>query len=88
MHFLRLNAVNMINDVIKTAKSISIYYQFHFLSVLEIIKLNNSNVERKIEYVHSVVLYQKFLTLLRERITFPSRLENYQFSLPRKTSFI
>ena len=29
---------------------------------LEIIKLNKSDVERYIEYVHSVVIYQKYQT--------------------------
>ena len=40
------------------------------LSVLEIIKLNKSDVQRYIEYVHSAVVYQKYLTRLEEMIIF------------------
>ena len=67
----------------------SLQHQIHFhmmlkscLSVLEIIKLNKSDVERLIECVHSVVVYQKYLTRLREMIIFEPWLENYQFSQP------
>ena len=68
----------------------SLQYVIHFhillnscLSVLEITKLNKSDVERQIEYVHSAVVYKKYLTRLREMIIFSPRLENYQFSQPR-----
>ena len=46
-------------------------------------KLNKSDVERLIEYVHGAVVYQKYLTRLKEIIIFSPRLENYQFSQPR-----
>ena len=36
-------------------------------------------------YVHSVVLYQKYLTRLGEMIIFSPRLENYQFFKPLGT---
>ena len=68
----------------------SLQHLFHFhillnscLSVLVIIKLNKSDVERYIEYVHGAVVYQKYLTRLGEMIIFSPRLENYQFSQPR-----
>ena len=56
--------------------------QYHILlnsgmSVLEITKLNKSDVERQIEYIHSAVVYQKYLIRLREMIIFSPRLENY-----------
>ena len=37
----------------------------------------------KIEYEHSVVVYQRYLTRLGEMIIFSIRLENHQFSQPR-----
>ena len=46
-------------------------------------KLNKSDIERSIEYVHSAVVYQKYLTRLEEMIIFSPRLEKYQFSQPR-----
>ena len=72
MHFLSVNvtfydAVNMINVV----------FAMHFhillnscLSMLQIIKLNKLDVERKIEYLHSVAAYQKYPTRLEEMIIF------------------
>ena len=67
MHFLRVNVmfydvVNMIHDVITTHNPFLYTAKFMFL-VLEIIKLNKSDVERYIEYVHSVVVYQKHLII-------------------------
>ena len=47
---------------------------------MKIIKLNKSNVERQIEYFHSVVVYKKYLAWLGEMIIFSTRLEYYQFS--------
>ena len=66
MHFLLVNftfydAVSMIHDVITTANPFPYYI---FLLVSEIIKLNKSDVERLKEYVHSVAVYQKYLTRL------------------------
>ena len=86
MHFPRVNvtfydAVNIIHYVITTANSFPLLNSC--LSVLEIIKFNKSDVERLIEYVHSVTVYQKYLTRLGEMIIFSPRLENYQFSQPR-----
>ena len=43
------------------------------LSVLEKIKINKSDVERYIEYVHSVEVYQKYLTRLGELEIFDIR---------------
>ena len=37
----------------------------------------------KKEYLHSVAVYQKYLTRLGEMIILSPRLENYQFSQPR-----
>ena len=45
------------------------------LSVLEIINLDKSDVERYIEYAHSVVVYRKYLTRLGEMIIFPTLLD-------------
>ena len=75
--FLRVNvtffdAVNMIHDVITTANPFPYTAKFMFVGV------RNS----PIEYVHSVVIYQRFLTRLGEMIIFSPRLENYQFSQP------
>ena len=36
-----------------------------------------------IEYVHSAVVYEKYLTPLGEMIVFSPKLENYQFTQPR-----
>ena len=44
-------------------------------------KLNKSDIEKYIEYIHSAVAYQKYLTWLEE-IIFSPRLEKYQFSQP------
>ena len=78
MHFVGVNvtfydAVNMIHDVITTANLFP--YTAKFMFVLEIIKVNNWDVKRKIEYVHSVVVYQKYQTRLGEMI-------NFDFSQP------
>ena len=76
MHFLRVNvifydAVNMIHDVITRANPFPYSLrQDSCLSVLEIIILNKSDHERFIEYVHSVVVYQKYLTRFGEMIIF------------------
>ena len=85
MHILRVNVT-----FYDAANMTSLQNVIHFhillnscLSVLEITKLNKSDVERKIEYVHSAFVYQKYLTRLREMIIFSPRLENYQFSQPR-----
>ena len=51
--------------------------------MLEITKLDKSDVERYTEYVHSAVAYQKYLSRLGEMIIVLTRLENYQFSRPR-----
>ena len=80
-------AVNVIfYDIIET----SLQHLIHFhillnscLSVLEIIKLNKSDVEIYIDYVHSAVVYQKYLTRLGKMIIFSPRFENHQFSQPR-----
>ena len=87
MHFLWVNvmfddAVNMIHDVITTANQFPDTARFMFV-VVQIIKLNMSDVDRYIEYIHSVVVYQNYLTRLGEMIIFSLRLENYQFSQPR-----
>ena len=93
MHFLRVNvtrydAVKTIHDVITTANQFPLLLNFHILlnsclAGLEIIKLKTSDVERLIEYVYSVAVYQKYLTRLGEMIIFSPKLENYQFSQPR-----
>ena len=77
MHFLSVNvtfydAVNMIHDVIGTDNSFTYTAKFIFVGVRK----------DRIEYVHSVVVYQKYLTRLGEMIIFSPRLENYQFSQP------
>ena len=84
MHFLRVNvtfydAVNVIHDVITKANPIPYTAKFLFVGVGNN-KLNNSDVERQIQYVYSVAVYQKYLTRLGEMIIFSPRLENYQFS--------
>ena len=76
------DAVNMIHDVITTANQFPDTARFMFV-VVQIIKLNMSDVDRYIEYIHSVVVYQNYLTRLGEMIIFSLRLENYQFSQPR-----
>ena len=48
----------MIHDVITTADHFRILLN-SFFSVSEIIKLNNSDGERDIEYAHSVVVYKR-----------------------------
>ena len=73
------DAVNMIHDFITTANPFQYTANFIF-SVLEIIKINKSDIERLIEYVYSVVVYQKYLNRLGELIILSSRFENYQFS--------
>ena len=87
MHFLRVNvtfydAVNMIYVVIRTVDPFPCTAKFMCCRNLEIIKLNKSNAEIYIEYVHSVVVYQKYLSRLGEVIIFEPWLENYQFSQP------
>ena len=87
MHFLQVNAmfydaVNMIHDVIRTANPFP-YMLNSCLSVLQIIKLNKADVERSIEYVYSVAVYQKYLTRLGEMIIFSPTLKGYQFSQSR-----
>ena len=81
MHFLRVNVkfydvVSMIHDVIRTANPFPYTAKFMFVGVRNN-KLNKSNGKRYIEYVQSVIVYQKYLTRLGER------LENYQFAQPR-----
>ena len=63
MHFLWVNvtfnqAVNMMHDIVRTAYAFP--YTAKFMSGLEIIKRNKSDIERQMEYihVHSVVVYQ------------------------------
>ena len=77
MHFLWLNVtfhdtVNMINDIIRMANPFPYAATHSCLWVLEIIKLNKSNVERS-EYIHTVVVYQKYLIRLREIL--PTKLD-------------
>ena len=74
------DAVNIIHDVITTPNPFS-YTLNSCMLMLEIMKLNKSDVERKIEYVHSAVLYQKYLTWLGEMIILSPRLENYQLDI-------
>ena len=81
MNFLQVNvtfydAVNMIHDIIRTANT----FQYTEVSNLEIITLNKLDIERYIEYVHRVVVYQRYLTQLGEMIIFEPRLKNYPFS--------
>ena len=76
------DAVNIIHDVITTADPFPDRARFMFLGVRYIIKLK-SDVKRYIDYVHSIVVYQKYLTRLEEMIIFSPRLENYQFPQPR-----
>ena len=74
MHFLRVNVtfydvVSMIHDVITTRNDNPFPYTAKFMFVgVRIIKLNKSDVIRKIEYVYSVAVYQKYLTPLGELI--------------------
>ena len=86
MHFLPLNvpfydAVNVIHDVITTANPFPNTAKFMFVGVRNN-KLKKSDVEKYIEYIYSIVVYQKYLTRLGEMIIFSPRLENYQFSQP------
>ena len=79
MHFLRVNVtfydeVNIIHDVITTPNPFLYTHKFMFVGVrLEIMKHNKSDIERQIEYVHSAVVYQKYLTRLGEMIIFSPR---------------
>ena len=80
MHFLQVNimfcdAVTMIHDVITTANPFPYTAKFMPVSV----RINKSVVERYIEYIHSIVMYQKYLTQFGEMLIFSPRLENYQF---------
>ena len=66
MHFLRVNvtfydAVNMIRDVIRTVHPFPYAAKFMFIGVKKM-KLDKLDVE--IEFAHSVVVYQKYLTRL------------------------
>ena len=73
----------MIHDVIGTA--IPFPYTANFMFVGVINNKAQQTRRRKINRIriHSVVVYQKYLTRLREMILFSQRLENYQFSQPR-----
>ena len=87
MHFLWVHVtfydvVNMMHDVIRMANSFPYTAKFMFVGVKKI-KFNKSDAEAYVEYVHSVEVFQKYLTQLREMIIFLARLENYQFSQPR-----
>ena len=62
------DTVNMIHDVITTAKPFPYTVKFMFVGL---------------KYVHRVAVYQKYLTRLGEMIIFSPSLENYQFSQPR-----
>ena len=55
------------------------------LTVFPFQMLANQTLKDKLNtyIVHSAVVYQKYLTRLREMIIFSPRLENYQFSQPR-----
>ena len=75
------DTVNMIHDIIRTANPFPYAAKFKFVGVRND-KLNKSDVERYIEFVHSIFIYQKYLTWLGEMIIFSPRLENYQFSQP------
>ena len=88
MHILRVNvtfydAFNIIHDVIPTPNPFPYTAEFMFVGAKKIMKLNKSDFERLLEYVHSAVVFQKYLTRLGEMIIFSPRLENYQFSQPR-----
>ena len=79
MHFLRVNVTfydvfKMIHDVITTRNPFPYIAKFMFVGV-KIIKFNKSDIERKIEYAYSVVVYQKYLTRLGELIIFSPRLD-------------
>ena len=87
MHFLRVKAtfyiaVNMIHDVITTANPFPYNAKFMFVGVRNN-NLTKSDIERSIIYVHSVALYQKYLTRSGEMIIFSPKLENYLFSKSR-----
>ena len=75
------DAVYVIHDVITTANPIPYTAKFMFVRVGNN-KTQQSDVERQIEHEYSVAVYQKYLTLLGEKIIFLPRLENYQFSQP------
>ena len=63
----------MIYNVIRTANPSPFSAKFIYVGV-KIIKLNKSDVERYIEYVHSVVVYEKYVTRLEGMIIFSPRL--------------
>ena len=72
MHFLLVNvtfydAVKVIHDVITKANPFPYTAKFMFVGVRNN-KRNKSDVDRYVEYVHSVVVYQKYLTRLGEMI--------------------
>ena len=71
----------MIHDVITTAKQFPCTAKLKFIGVKNN-KLNKSDIEKFTEQVHSVVVYQKYLTRLGEMILFLPRLENHQFLQP------
>ena len=77
------DAVNMIHEVITTANPFpyTCTARFRFVCVRNK-KTQQTDVERKIEYVHSFAVYQKYLTQFREIIILSPRLENYQFCQP------
>ena len=72
----------MIHDVITTPDPFPYTAKFMFVGVRNN-KTKKIRRSKKIEYVHSVAVYKKYLTRLGEMIIFSPRLENYQFSQPR-----
>ena len=73
MHFLRVNfmfhdAVNMIHDVIRTATPFSYTSKFVFVGVRNDKTSTNQTLKDK---QHIVVVYEKYLTWLEERINSP-----------------
>ena len=81
MHFLRVSvtfydAVNMMKDVIATANLFPYTSKFMFVGVRNNKTRKNQTV-KEIEYVHSVAVYQKYLTRLGEMIIFSPRLVRY-----------
>ena len=66
------DTVNTMHDVITTANLFPDTTKFMFVGVRNNKTVNKSDVERhmQIEYVHSVVVYQKHLTPLGEMINF------------------
>ena len=93
MHILQGNVtfydvVSIIHDVVTIRNPFPYTAKFMFVGV----RNNKTQQIRRCKInrirIYSAVVYQKYLTRLREMIIFSPRLENYQFSQPSQIFLI